>query len=160
VEAPIFVEHFSSGLLALIGSNSHQRASISLDLIVRMDFVIGSGFAALLRQEVLLLVLLLLSGFAALLRQEVLLLLVLLLLSGFAALLRQEVLLLLVLLLLSGFAALLRQEVLLLMLLLLSGFAAVSDQLLLPLLQKMSHSLRLARTISAMLQTVSQKLSK
>jgi hypothetical protein len=140
VEAPIFVEHFSSGLLALIGSNSHQRASISLDLIVRMDFVIGSGFAALLRQEVLLLVLLLLSGFAALLRQEVLLLLVLLLLSGFAALLRQEVLLL--------------------MLLLLSGFAAVSDQLLLPLLQKMSHSLRLARTISAMLQTVSQKLSK
>jgi hypothetical protein len=50
---------------------------------------------------------------------------------------------------------------LLVLVLLLSGFAAaVSGQLLLQLLQKMSHSLRLERTIFAALQTVSQKLSK
>jgi hypothetical protein len=49
----------------------------------------------------------------------------------------------------------------LLLVLLLSRFAAAaSGQLLLLLLQKMSHSLRLERAIYAVLQTMSQKLSK
>ena len=42
--------------------------------------------------------------------------------------------------------------------LLLSDLAALPGQLLLPRLQKMSHLLRLARAITAVLQTVSQKL--